>query len=316
MVNVKKELKKESRNVPDIRENVKRELGIEKGTPHEKQRKIKWQFFAMPVCALVVVAIVLCAVLIPGGNGNIADEITQMQVNYGKAAVMAFDVMSGMTMEAGIASYESNFALVEQVNGYINSLEKYLDDSFSIALVNGKDANELKIISGKEEYYFSYNVISSDGNKTEIDGIFKAGQKEYFTEAKIETETDNEESSQCISMSMYYGKDKSSNYIRLEYEIENEGIEKETVLKYYVYENNAMVEKTEIETEIESDERSVEIFIVKGEKTFKYSYEIESDEAELVIEESDGPKISCKLIFSENGNIYKFEDYDEIIIDD
>lgn len=312
MMNIKRELKKESRNIPDIRERVKSELGIEKQS-QAKRRNKTWQYLAIPICAVVVVAIVLSVVLIPK-TGDGINEITQMQVNYGKAAIMAFDVMSGISSEAGSASQESNMALVEQVNGYIKSFEKYLDDSVSISLIDKDKANGLKIVSGSEEYFFRYNA--TDGNEKAIEGIFTVGEKEYFTEAKVGVEEEKGESTQYVFMTMYYGKNKSDSYIRLEYEIENEASEKESVLKYYVYLDNVLIEQTEIETEIEANERSVEIFISKGEKTFKYSYEIEDNEAELVIEESGKPQISCKLIFSESGNIYKFDGYDEITIDD
>ena len=314
MMNIKRELKKESRNVPDIRERVKSELGIEKQPKQAKRLNKTWQYLAIPICAVAVVAIVLSVVLIPKTGDNVINGITQTQANYGKAAIMAFDVMNGISLEAGSASYESNLSLVEQVNGYIKSFEKYLDDSVSISLIDKDKANGLKIVSGSEEYFFRYNA--NEGNEKAIEGIFTVGEQEYFTEARVGVEEEKGESTQYVFMTMYYGKSKGDSYIQLEYEIENEKSEKESVLKYYVYSDNVLIEQTEIETEIEANERSVEIFIAKGEKIFKYSYEIEDNEAELVIEESGKPQISCKLIFSESGNIYKFDGYDEIVIDD
>ena len=121
-MNIKRQLKKEADFVPDIRENLKEELGLNK---KPQKTKIKWQFILAPIMTVVVLAIVLSVVLVPNIGDKSPTVPTQMQIGSGKSVVVALSVLNGLNQEASAAADESEKnSLVEQGDGSVKSLEK------------------------------------------------------------------------------------------------------------------------------------------------------------------------------------------------
>ena len=289
-MNIKRQLKKEADFVPDIRENLKEELSLNK---KPQKTKIKWQFILAPIMTVVVLAIVLSVVLVPNIGDKNSTVPTQMQIGSGKSVVVALSVLNGINQEASAAADESEKkALVEQVDGYVKSLEKYLDSSFTITLDGG---NKLKIVNGQNTYNFEFKRN-------------KGGEKSYYAETYAKTVKSSSKVETNYNAKIYFGDKKGDSYVKLSYEVEEEVDEKEVTLSYSVYENGILTETAVIETEIEAAEKSVDIEITKGGKKYQYSYEIENDEAELEVKVDGVKTVDCKLIFTENGTKYKFDD--------
>lgn len=302
-MNIKRQLKKEADFVPDIRENLKEELGLNK---KPQKTKIKWQFILAPIMTVVVLAIVLSVVLVPNIGDKSSTVPTQMQIGSGKSVVVALSVLNGLNQEASAAADESEKkALVEQVDGYVKSLEKYLDSSFTITLDGG---NKLKIVNGQNTYNFEFKRNKSGGGIEEMQGTLKVGEKSYYAETYAQTVKSLSKVETTYKAKIYFGDKKGDSYVKLSYEVEEEVDEKEVTLSYSVYENGILTETAVIETEIEAAEKSADIEITKGGKKYQYSYEIENDEAELEVKIDGVKTVDCKLIFTENGTKYKFDD--------